>query len=285
MLLKQKTFRIIFVAFFAVCAVFPSVAQAKRHRASAQSNRPYASVSADAALLFDESGWHKYYAKDIHQKVLPASTTKIMLAILVLERKGLDEIVTVSDRAVSALPSKIDIKPGEQYRVRELLYAALLNSANDASIALAESVAGSEEKFVDMMNARARRLGAENTLFANSNGLPSSNAPQYTTAYDMYLMFREALKKPFFREAIRIKFMTIHSQAGRRIFLKSHNKALFKGWKQNVYGKTGYTNAAHACFVGYVEKGKELLIIAVFGCAHRWEDVKYIIERFGGIRL
>jgi D-alanyl-D-alanine carboxypeptidase len=72
--------------------------------------------------------------------------------------------------------------------------------------------------------------------------------------------------------------MTIHSQAGRKIALKSHNKALFKSWKQNVYGKTGYTRAAQACFVGTVAKNKETLIIAVFGCSKRWDDIKYIID-------
>jgi D-alanyl-D-alanine carboxypeptidase len=98
-------------------------------------------------------------------------------------------------------------------------------------------------------------------------------------------MFREALKKQFFREAIKIKYITIHSQGDRKINLKSHNNALFKGWKKSVYGKTGYTTAAKACFVGYVEKGQEILIIAVFGCSHRWDDVKYILEHYGGVDL
>ena len=279
---SSQLLRILFLVCFAAVSLFPSAAEAKKR--SGQRKAKYYGVSADSALLFSENGWRKYYARDIHEKVLPASTTKVMTVIIVLERKRLDDIVTVSKNATTALPSKIDIKAGEKYRVRDLLYAALLSSSNDASVALAESVAGSEIKFVELMNERARRLGAKNTLFANAHGLPTDR-PQYTTAHDMYLMFREALKKRFFREAIKIKYISIHSQGGRKINLKSHNNALFKGWKKSVYGKTGYTTAAKACFVGYVGKGKEILIIAVFGCSHRWDDVKYILEHYGGVDL
>lgn len=243
-------------------------------------------VSAHAAILIDENGGHRFYARAIDQQVFPASTTKIMTALIVLERKNLDDLVTISPQATQVLPSKVDLKPGEQYRIRDLLYAALLNSANDAAVALAESVAGSEEKFVDLMNRKARELGANHTLFANAHGLPSDK-PQYTTAYDMCLMFRAALKKEFFSEAIKIRTMNIASREGRRISLRSHNKALFKGWKEGVYGKTGYTRAALACFVGHVQKDKRAYIVAVFGCpgATRWDDVKFIIETYGGIDL
>jgi serine-type D-Ala-D-Ala carboxypeptidase (penicillin-binding protein 5/6) len=282
MRLSSQALRVILLTCFVVASLCPSTVEAKKR--SAPKKAGYRGVSADSALLFSENGWQKYYARDIHEKVLPASTTKVMAAIIVLERKRLDDIVTVSESATRVLPSKIDIKPGEKYRVRDLLYAALLSSSNDATVALAEAVAGSEAKFVQLMNDRARRLGAKNTLFANAHGLPSDR-PQYTTAHDMFLMFREALKKQFFREAIKIKYITIHSEGDRKIHLKSHNNALFKGWKKNVYGKTGYTTAAKACFVGYVEKGKEILIIAVFGCSRRWDDVKYILEHYGGVDL
>lgn len=273
--------RVFLVTCLIAAALPPSAAEAKKR----STKRKAQSVSADSAILISERGGRKYYGRDIHEKVLPASTTKVMTALVVLERKRLDDIVTVSKNATRALPSKIDIKPGEKYRIRDLLYAALLSSSNDASVALAEAVAGSEEKFVKLMNDRARRMGAKNTLFANAHGLPSEK-PQYTTAFDMTLMFREALKKRFFRDAIKIRYITIYSQGGRKISLKSHNKALFKGWKKGVYGKTGYTTAARACFVGHVDKKEgETVIIAVFGCSRRWEDVKYILEYYGGMDL
>ncbi len=157
-------------------------------------------------------------------------------------------------------------------------------SANDAAIALAEAVAGSEDKFVVMMNRRAVQMGTRSTLFANAHGLPDDD-PQYSTAYDMALILKEALKKPFFREAMEAKFKKIVSQNGKASLLRSYNKCLFKGWKQNVYGKTGYTNAARACFLGYFNKGKDVFIVAVFGCSERWDDIKAMVERFGGIDL
>ncbi|MBF0122564.1 MAG: D-alanyl-D-alanine carboxypeptidase [Candidatus Omnitrophica bacterium] len=277
---SKKILRIIvWVIIFFCFALIPANAVQKKAK-----KIPFYRISAQSALLFDESGWRKYYSKRVDSKVLPASTTKIMTALIVLERKRLDDIVVVGPNAERVLPSKIDIKKGEKYRVRDLLYAIILNSANDASVALAESVSGSQEKFVALMNQRARQLGARHTVFVNSHGLPSK-AAQYSTAYDMFLIFRQALKREFFREAIKIKYMTIHSQKGRKIALKSHNSSLFKGWKEGVYGKTGYTLSAQACFVGHIIKGGKHLFIAVFGCTSRWDDVKYIIEKYGGIDL
>jgi D-alanyl-D-alanine carboxypeptidase (penicillin-binding protein 5/6) len=134
------------------------------------------------------------------------------------------------------------------------------------------------------MNAKAKEINANHTRFSNSNGLPSK-ATQYTTAYDMYLIFRKTLRHSFFRKAIKYKYKTITSKGGRKISLKSHNKILFKDWKQKIYGKTGYTRAAKACFVGTLQKGGSTLIIAVFGCPNRWEDIKHIVSYYGGIAL
>jgi D-alanyl-D-alanine carboxypeptidase len=207
-----------------------------------------------------------------------------MTALIVLERLKLDQYVTVSGRATHADPTKLYFKPGEQYKVRDLLYAILIKSANDASIVLAEAVAGSESEFVTMMNARAKKLGAKHTKFANSNGLPTK-AAQYTTAYDMYLIFRKALQNSFFSKAIKYKYKTITSKTGREIQLKTHNKILFRGWNRKIYGKTGYTRAAKACFVGTLQKGESTLIIAVFGCPNRWDDIKHVVSKYGGIPL
>ena len=243
-------------------------------------------ISAKSVVLFDSTARKQLYGKDIDSRVFPASTLKVMTALLVLEKISLDKVVTVSRQATYPQPSKIDARPGEQYKVRSLLYAVLLKSANDASIALAEAVAGSEDNFVELMNERARQLGCKNTKFVNSNGLPNRNA-QYTTAYDMYLIFKEALKYPFFREAIQLRYKTIYSESGRKIGLTSHNDILFSKWKQKIYGKTGYTRSAKACFVGYAQKGGHDLIIAIFGCKNRcrWKEIKYIMSTYGGINL
>ncbi len=242
-------------------------------------------VSARSAIFSNSTNGVRYYGKNVNTKVQPASTTKVMTALLVLKRLPLDTVVTVSKNATSPQPSKIYVKEGESYRVRDLLYALLLLSANDAAVVLAEAVSGSEENFVKEMNEYARRLGATHTRFVNTHGLPSK-VKQYTTSYDMYLIFREALKQGFFREALQSKYKTISSTAGREIPLKNHNKILFsEDWERKIYGKTGYTRAAQSCFVGYVLKGKSVCIIAVFGCSHRWKDIKHIVSKYGGIDL
>lgn len=259
------------------------IKRSKRVKSRRSVNKAYA-VTANSAILIDAANQHRYYGKDIYQPVIPASTTKLMTAILVMESLSLDDFVTVSPRAVRVQPSKLEVRPSEQYRVKDLMYALLLKSANDAAMVLAEAVAGSEDQFVDMMNQRARQLGAKHTHFVNPHGLPSDKV-QYTTAYDMTLILKEALSHPFVQQALTFKYRMIYSKDGRQFVLKSHNKSMFLGWQQPVYGKTGYTNAAKSCFVGYVDKGPRRLYVAVFGCRKRWDDIQYIIERYGQIDL
>ena len=242
-------------------------------------------VSCRAVIFSDSTKVKRLYGKNVQTRVIPASTTKVMTALLAMEKLSLDQYVRVSNNCSHVQPTKLYLKAGERYRVRDLLYAILLNSANDASIVLAEAVAGSEANFVAMMNKRAKQIGANHTRFTNSNGLPTRKISQYTTAYDMYLIFRQALKYPFFREAIKLKYKTIYSKAGRKLNLKSHNKILFSNWKRKVYGKTGYTRSAGACFVGTLQKGESTLIIGVFNCPNRWEDIKRVIAKYGGVAL
>jgi D-alanyl-D-alanine carboxypeptidase len=102
----------------------------------------------------------------------------------------------------------------------------------------------------------------------------------------MYLIFRKALRYPYFRKIIKYKYRTIRSKTGRRFKLKNHNKILFfTDWKRKIYGKTGYTKAAKSCFVGTIKKGRSTLIIAIFGCTRRWQDIKHIVSKYGGIAL
>ena len=167
---------LIALIFSAVASVSYPDAWAAKKRKGARKAGPYV-ISARSALLMDMTSGDKILAKDITRKILPASTTKVLTAILVLEHLDLDAYLTVSHKATQILPSKIDVVEGDQYQVRDLLYAALLNSANDAAIVLAEGVAGSEAKFVQMMNQRAAQIGARGTLFANAHGLPD-DTPQ-----------------------------------------------------------------------------------------------------------
>lgn len=280
MRLFRKTALVLFFVF-AVSAFCPYPVDARK-KAKAKP-----AMTCKSVIFSNSTKGKRLFGKDVERKILPASTVKIMTALLVLERLPLEQYVTVGAAARDVQPTKLDLVPGERYKVRDLLYAILLKSANDASVVLAQAVAGSEEKFADLMNQRARQLGANDTKFANSHGLPTSSKDraQYTTAYDMYLIFLKALKHSFFREAIKRKYKTIYSSDGREITLKSHNKILFSGWKKEIYGKTGYTRAAGTCFVGTLDDRGNTLVIGVFGCNDRWGYIKKIVSKYGGIEL
>ncbi len=267
--------KILFIIFFSFILCIPHLCYATKKK----------TISCKAVIFSDSTKIKRLYGKNVHKKILPASTTKIMTALIAMQQLPLNKYVTVNKNATRVVPTKIFLRPGEEYKVRDLIYAILIMSANDASVVLAEAVAGSEKNFVKMMNKKAKQIGARHTKFANSHGLPTPKNTQYTTAYDMYLIFREALKYPFFRKAITYKYKNIYSKNGRKITLKSHNKILFKNWKKKIYGKTGYTKAAGACFIGTLKKGKSSLIIGAFGCPKRWKDIKYIVSTYGGIRL
>ncbi len=277
-----KIFRISLIAFLIAILISPEQGMAYR-RLFFRHKGPY-QLTAHTALLWDFANKQRYFDLGADREIFPASTTKVLTALLVLENLSLDQYVTVSQHATQVPQTKLGLVAGESYRVRDLLYGLILKSANDAAVALAEAVAGSEGKFVEMMNARARQIGAMHSHFANPHGLPSQG-PQFTTASDMALIFTQALKNDFFRQAITFKYLVIYSKKGHRFFLKSHNRSLFLNWKQHVFGKTGYTIEAQSCFVGYVPKGNDILIIAVYGCRRRWTDMKYILEHYGHIEL
>ncbi len=256
-----------------------SAAQAKKAKGRATS-----SATCKSVIFSNSTKGKRLYGKEVNRKVLPASTVKVMTALLALERLPLDRYVTVSEQATHVQPSKLNLTPGEYYKVKDLVYAILLSSANDASIVLAEAISGREEEFVRLMNERAQQLGARHTKFANSNGLPSGKRVQHTTAYDMYLIFRQALKHSFFREAIKVKYKTIYSQDGRKLALKSHNKILFSDWEKKIYGKTGYTRSAGTCFIGTFNKGGDTLVIGVFGCGtNRWDYIRKTVAQYAKV--
>jgi len=238
------------------------------------------SLSAESALIM--SPWTKrvLYSKNPHLKLLPASTVKIMTALVVLKNSSLMKKVEVSQFASSMEPSKVYIKEGELYSTHDLLKALLLNSGNDASVALAEGVAGREEKFVEMMNKTALSIGAKNTNFKNSNGLPREG--QYSTVYDLALIVRTAMRNRNFVDSIKIKRSEIEEiNSGRKIKLKNHNKTLWKDNPYLIFGKTGYTKKAGHCFAGYIEYNRwRRIIVVVLKSRSLWQDLESLAESF-----
>ena len=237
-------------------------------------------ISSKAAVVMEASTGRVLFAKNPNLKLPPASTTKLVTAMVVLDRAKMSDTVTISEAAAN-VPSlkETKLRAGETLTVETLLYAALIRSANDAAFALAEVVAGSEKKFVQLMNRKAIAIGAFNTRFINTTGLPGKG--QHTTAYDLSKIMRYALKYPVIREIIGKKEAEIATEQGRTIALENTNKLL---WSDNgaVGGKTGYTKAARHCFVYAGEKEGEMVIVAILGAQSRdvlWKEAEKLETR------
>lgn len=231
-------------------------------------------LSARSALVIDGQG-HVLFQRNPNAKLPPASTTKVLTVLVALESANLDELVKVSRKAANAEPSKIGIKPGETYTVRELCYAALLKSANDACVALAEHIAGSESKYAILMNRKARLLGAVDSHFANSNGLPIKN--HYTTAKDLAIILNAALQNPVFTRIATTTNITLEGP-GHHPAVKVHNKnKLLTQYAYPVLGKTGYTVAARHCYVGQTQATNPITVV-LLGSKKLWPEAKKLLD-------
>ena len=184
----RKLITIILTSFFLLFNIAPTV--------EAQVNPP--AVSADSVVLMDATTGKILYEKNKNSAYPPASTTKIMTILLVLENSNLNDVVTVSKNAEMTDGSKIYISEGEKISVKELLYGLTLASANDCAVALAEHISGSTEKFAALMNEKANSLGCKNTNFVNPNGLYDVN--HKTSAYDLALIMQELTKHNEYKE-------------------------------------------------------------------------------------
>jgi D-alanyl-D-alanine carboxypeptidase (penicillin-binding protein 5/6) len=229
-------------------------------------------VSARSFVIMDAKTGQILLALNPQLFLPPASTLKVMTAMAVVEHLKMEDEVTVSPYAAAAPPSKIGIKPGETYTVEELLYALLLNSANDAARALAERVCGSESTFAHQLTKEVRQWGAYRTTCATANGLPADN--QFSTAQDLANMFRRAMSNPELAKIMSTKYYTI--QGDRE--LRNHNRFLFTT-PLAVAGKTGYTRAAKHTFVGLFRDGDKEIIVAMMGSTKKWADLRPLIEK------
>lgn len=223
-------------------------------------------LHARSALVMDALTGKILFAKNPDLKLPAASTIKIMTAIIVAEKADLNKITTISRRAANQQPSKVNLKRGDRIRMKYLLYAALMESANDAATALAEAVTGNERKFVRLMNQKAFEIGATNTRYINANGLPGKG--QYTTAYDLAKIMQYAIRIPVIREVLTTKVKEISTVGGRNIFVRNTNRLL---WEDNDFmgGKTGFTRKAKHCIVAAANKENTELIITVLGSPSR----------------
>ena len=235
-------------------------------------------VDSQVALgagAFNTSTNTTLYAQHLHERLYPASTTKVMTALVALKYGDLSQSYTVSELACDQAPdsSVAHLRPGDSFTLNQLLYGMLLMSGNDAAIAVAEAVGGSVEEFVEMMNREAAALGATNTHFTNPHGLDDED--HYTTVYDMYLMFNAAVQYPEFVDMI-------HAVTYEANYADAHGERTTITWTTTnrylknmvaspdgffmIGGKTGSTGAAKYCLVQYSTNSRnESIISVVFG--------------------
>ncbi len=236
-------------------------------------------IRSKAAIVMDVSTGRILYAKKPDLKQPPASTAKLMTAIIVLEIAELSDVVTISRNAAHISPLKAGFREGEKVTVEVLLYAALLRSANDAALALAEAVAESEERFVSLMNRKAAAIGATDTKFINSHGLPGPG--QYTTVLDLSKIMKYALGFPKLREIIGTRVTKASTEDGKTFFLMNTSEIMW--WDEDIIGgKTGYTRRARHCFVCAAEHGNRTLIVALLGSSSRkelWKETEILINK------
>jgi len=233
-------------------------------------------VSAAAAVLMDVTTGDILLGKQTDTRRPPASTTKIMTAILGLELGRPDEVVTVSQKAAAVGEATLHLDPGEKITLYELITGALVRSGNDACVAIAEHIAGSEEQFVKLMNKKALALGAQNTNFVNTNGLPRKE--HYSTAKDLALMARHGLQIPQFASITRQKETEIHFlEPDVFMDLRNTNKLLWNYPYANGV-KTGTTTAAGKCLVASATKEGRQLLVVVLNAPDRFGDAKKLLE-------
>lgn len=273
---RSHTWLLVFSLVLSLLAT-PARAAAPRSDGS-ETLRPAApppGVSAAAAVVLDWNTGRLLYGKNPHQRRAPASTTKIMTALLALETGRLNDRVAISRQAAATPGSSMGLRAGDQYSLEEMLYGLLLPSGNDAAVAIAEHIAGSVEGFVGLMNARATQLGLEDTQFVNPHGL---TAPGHrSSAYDLALLTRHALSNPTFAELVRFKRFQACEEEGRVRELYNTNQLLWQyRWADGV--KTGTTSVAGRCLVSSATQGAQRLIAVVLRSGDRFGEAQRLLE-------
>jgi len=242
-------------------------------------------IDSEAAILVEVSTGRIIYEKNSTKQMYPASTTKIMTAILTIENSKLTDTVTITESALSNIPEgyvTCGLVAGEELTINDLLHALMIPSANDAAYVLAEHIGGSTEGFADMMNSKAAELGCLNTHFVNPNGIHSDD--HFSTAYDLYLIANYAMKNDTFKKIVATKEYVLPATnlypSNDRV-LKTTNNLLVESsnsyYKYAIGIKTGYTSKAGDCLVAETSRdGLEFISVVLNGS--RFTDTKKLFE-------
>ena len=267
-----KTYKVLTV-ILAVCialgtVIIPIYAQ--------ETNLNSPSLSAQGAVLMEADNGATVLEKNAHTRLPMASTTKIMTALVALEMASPDAVIQIDSMAIGTEGSSIYLCEGEALTLEQLLYALMLESANDAAVAIAIGVAGSLESFVDMMNAKAISLGLRDTHFANPHGLDAE--AHYTTAYELAVLARAALQNPLFKTIVSTRKTTIpHSGTDGVRLLVNHNKML-RLYDGCIGVKTGYTQKSGRCLVSAAERDGVTMIAVTIDSPDDWNDHTKLLD-------
>ncbi len=233
-------------------------------------------ITSKSAIIIDAATGKTLFSQQADAPRQPASTIKVLTGMIALTSLEKNDWVGVSRRAAQMPRSKVYLDTKKSYRADDLINAVLIASANDASVALAEKIAGSEKQFAEMMTVRAKLWGAENTVCRTASGLTAKG--QKSTARDLANIFRHAMQdEKFARRMSKAKVRTSYGK-----MLRNHNKAL---WRIDGAegGKTGYTSAARQTYVGQFSNDNGAIIVAIMGSETMWTDIKHLVD-YGFIR-
>lgn len=231
---------------------------------------PVEALSAQKAILLDAQTGRVLFEKNSHERSLIASTTKIMTALIVCEQCNVLDRMRIPKEAVGIEGSSMYLQEGEILTIQDLLYGLMLQSGNDAAVALAIYCGGTVEGFAELMNDKARQLGMVNTHFVNPNGLDSPG--HYSTASDMAHLAAYAMNNPIFAQTVSTKTVSIGGRS-----LRNHNKLLWQ--MESVDGvKTGYTKAAGRILVSSAQRQGRRLVAVTINCPDDWRDHKLLLS-------
>jgi serine-type D-Ala-D-Ala carboxypeptidase (penicillin-binding protein 5/6) len=254
-----------------------TTAKAKIHRAIKRRLHP---APPEAILLKDLATGRILFEQHATEQMPPASLTKIMSAIVILSEGNLDDAVMISRRAAAAKPTKIYLKPGQIFPLQGLLEAMLIRSANDACLAAAEHIAGTEEAFVLKMNAKAKELGLAHTQFRNACGFNMDG--HYSTAEELARLTEYAMGYETFSTIVKAPMAVLRSVNQSKV-LVAHTTNRLLGLVDGVIGvKTGYTKAAGRCLITVVRRGDKELLLVLLNSRRRWSTAQTLLE--GGLR-
>ena len=284
---------------FILVPVLPVLAKGEQISSQEVTEIKESSLYAKSAVLMDAESGRILYGKNATEQLAMASTTKIMTLLIALEQGDLQQIVTVSEYAQSMPDVQLNMKEGEQYVLKDLLYSLMLESHNDSAVAIAEGVAGSIEEFAQRMNKKAKEIGCENTCFITPNGLDATATMtdangnetavfHSTTAEDLakimsYCITKSPCKEEFLAITQTPTYTFSNCEGTRNFTCQNHNSFLYM-MDGAISGKTGFTGKAGYCYVGALKRDNRTFVVALLACgwpnnkSYKWKDTRALME-------